>query len=102
MGGDGRGGIDCPMNAVVVSRYGEGVSVAIRRTEGVGAGGHVQRRSSRRMRRCRGWCEMTNKNDWAGEGQRSGGGNGHLRSEERASQPSDDSCVLCHSLFLGE
>ena len=40
--GDGRGGIDCSMSAVVVSRCGEGVrEAAIRKTEGVGAGDRV-------------------------------------------------------------
>ena len=55
--GDGRGGIGRSTGAVVVSRCGKGVrEAAVRRTEGAGAGGHVQRRGKGRTGRCRDCC----------------------------------------------
>ena len=41
------------MIAVVVSRYGKGMSEAASRTKGVGVGGHVQRRVRGGTERCR-------------------------------------------------
>ena len=49
---EGEDGIERSMSAVVVSRYDKGVSEAASRTEGVGVGGHVQRRARWRTGRC--------------------------------------------------
>ena len=80
--GDDRGGIGRSTSAVVVSRCDEGVrEAAIRRTKGIGAGAHVQRRAKGRTGRFHGYCRRVS----SGGGTIVGGGLEECRSRSRRS-----------------